>query len=195
MKRPSRWAALAGVTLALAFTPGCGLVNDPTYDGIVVHTADVVGDTVRIGFSVDDPQGSDYNWYVDLDTDQAFDANGKKTGYGSFGFEFEIDSRDEVADSVAIRPTSGPIDTSRGARGWPIPVGHAKREPSKWITLQFPASLLADDGILAFHVVAWWNGDAFFDDHVDSTHVRPPAPHALRAQGGARARGVVRRPG
>jgi hypothetical protein len=120
---------------------------------------------------------------------------GKKTGYGSFGLEFEIDSRDQLGDSVAIRPSSGPADTSRGARGWPVPVGFAKLEPSKWIALRFPASLLADDGILTFRISAWEGGDfGFYEDLVDSTHVRPPAAQALLTSNGARARGLLRRP-
>ena len=196
MKTVSRRAALAGVTVALTLITGCELANQPTFDGVLVHTAEVAGDTVRIGFSVDEPQGDHYKWYVDLDTDQALDASGKKTGYGEFGLEFEIDSRDQLGDSVAIRPTSGPIDTSGGARGWPIPVGYAKREPSKWITLRFPASLLGDDGILAFNVVAWDDGQfGFFDGRVDSTHARPPEPHALTPRSLARARVSTRRSG
>src|ERR1041385_1107461 len=172
-------AAFAMVALALALGTGCDLANQPTYDGIVVHDAEVFGDTVRIAFSVDEPQ-THWSWYVDLDTDQALDASGKKTGYGSFGLEFEIDSRDQLGDSVAIRPSSGPADTSRGARGWPVPVGVAKLEPSKWIALRFPASLLADDGILTFRISAWEGGDfGFYADLVDSTHVRPPAAQAV----------------
>jgi hypothetical protein len=56
--------------------------------------------------------------------------------------------------------------------------------------------LLADDGILAFRISAWEGGDfGFFEFLVDSTHVRPPASHALRPSNGARARGFLRRRG
>jgi hypothetical protein len=195
MGRPSSRDALAGAALVLALGTGCELVNQPTYDGLVVRTAEVVGDTVRIAFSVDVPQ-SRWSWYVDLDTDQALDAGGKKTGYGAFGIEYVIDSRDELGDSVAVRPTSGPADTSAGARGWPLPVGYAKREPSKWISLRFPASMLADDGVLAFRVTAWEGGDfGFIEDKVDSTHVRTPAPHARMRSRGARVPNLPRRRG
>ena len=183
------------MTLALALTTGCDLANQPTYDGIVVRTAEVAGDTVRIAFSVDVPQ-THWKWDVDLDTDQALDGSGKKTGYGEFGLEFSIDSRDQLGDSVAVRPTSGPVDPSPGARGWPIPIGYARLEPSKWIALRFPASMLADDGILAFHLTAWETGDfGFVEDKVDSTHVRPAAPHVMMTASRARVRGSLRRPG
>jgi len=193
MGRPSNRTVLAAAALLLALGTGCELVNQPTYDGILVHTAEVVGDTVRVAFSVDVPQ-TEWNWSVDLDTDQALDASGKKTGYGDFGVEYVIDGRDQLGDSVAVRPTSGPVDTSRGARGWPIPVGYAKREPSKWISLRFPASMLADDGILAFQVTAWEDGQfAFVDWNVDSTHVRTPGPGGAARDIGAGLRVTTRR--
>jgi hypothetical protein len=114
MRTASTAAAFAMVALALAFATGCELANQPTFDGIVVHNAEVFGDTVRIAFSVDEPQNH-WSWYVDLDTDQALDAGGKRTGYGEFGLEFVIDSRDQLGDSVAIRPRAV-RSTPRGAR-------------------------------------------------------------------------------
>jgi hypothetical protein len=116
MGRPSSRDALAGAALVLALGTGCELINQPTHDGLVVRTAEVVGDTVRIAFSVDVPQ-TRWSWYVDLDTDQALDASGKKTGYGAFGIEYAIDSRDELGDSVAVRPRADPSTPPRVREG------------------------------------------------------------------------------
>ena len=179
MKKLARWTALAGLTLALTLTTACGLGNQAEFDGVLVRRAEAYGDSVRIEFTVDEPL-PEWRWYVDLDTDQALDATGKKTGYGDLGAEFEIDSRDRLADSVAVRPTSGPVDPSPGARGWPIPVGFAKMEPSKGISLRFPASMLRDDGILVFEIVIIAKTpsgvEEFIDSAEDSTHARPPGP-------------------
>jgi len=182
--------------LALVLPTACGLGNQPVFDGVLVRRAEAYGDSVRIEFTVD-VGPADWRWYVDLDTDQALDVTGKKTGYGDLGAEFEIDSRDKLADSVAVRPTSGPVDPSPGARGWPIPVGFAKMEPSKGISLRFPRSMLGDDGILVFQIVILGKTpsgvETFFGSAEDSTHVRPPGPAAMLTSSGARARWVARR--
>jgi hypothetical protein len=174
MRAARHFALCLGAALALAHVVGCELINTPGYDGIVLRSAEVASDTVHIAFIVDVPQ-EHWSWSVDLDTDQARDANGHKTGYGELGIEYRIDSRDRLADSVAIRPTSGPVDTSVGARGWPIPIGFARLDPSTTVSLRFPTALIADDGIASFRISVWEDG--YFSAYLtleDSTRARTP---------------------
>lgn len=156
---------------ALGMTLGC-TVSGPSLEPIELHTAEYSADAVQFRFDVHVREA--WAWYIMLDTDQMTDASGHKTGLGEFGEEFRVRSYDQIADSVAVRPTSGPVDPSPGAGGWPLPVGFAHLDPSAAVSLTIPKAILADDGRLSYNIkLITRDGSALFYDKSGVTTPRP----------------------
>ena len=184
---------LSLLLLAGAVTLPLGCAQEGPGDPIILHAADYSADAVRFQFDIGRVSGP-WTWYIKLDTDQVRDANGHKTGYGEFGEEFRIKATDQVGDSVAVRPTSGPVDPAPGAGGWPLPAGYARLDPSAAVSLTIPKAILADDGLLSYEI---WLVDpnqtsGFYEVKSGNTTPQTGSPRALLRTGRPVRRGTAR---